>query len=191
MQNPQREIVQIAQLLTSSAESDAQQKAVLNYFTTNASLRDPLCVVESSPNSRDTILGVYQWYRILSPNTRSNIQSILYDRELDLIDLEIVQVFKARFSPFKPAESRFLIRLSMREDNGLHYIARQENFLQPDDVLNILIPPLAPLLRLGLNAAAIVYNMNARALQATGLWKPDPKFGTRVSGRSVQESKTN
>lgn len=48
----------------------------LRYFMDYASFNHPICCVPSYPNSRQEILGVFQWYRIISPYLTIKVNSV-------------------------------------------------------------------------------------------------------------------
>ena len=48
----------------------------LRYFMDYASFNHPICCVPSHPNSREEILGVFQWYRIISPYLTIKVNSV-------------------------------------------------------------------------------------------------------------------
>jgi len=53
------------------------------YFMDYASFNHPICCVPSHPNSREEILGIFQWYRILSPCLTTKVNSVgMYSRIL-------------------------------------------------------------------------------------------------------------
>ncbi|EIN06841.1 hypothetical protein PUNSTDRAFT_54206 [Punctularia strigosozonata HHB-11173 SS5] len=78
----------------------------------------------------------------------SDVRVLAYDASQDVLVIETVQVFHLFFSLLRPAPSRLVTTLTLRRENGLHYVALQEDFYHPDHFLNLLIPPLAPIIRL-------------------------------------------
>jgi hypothetical protein len=66
MEHPSEEIVSVVKLLTAARSPDIQKAAVERYFTSNAGFQHPLCAVESAPNSRQGILGIYQYVLLLT-----------------------------------------------------------------------------------------------------------------------------
>ncbi|KAJ7117884.1 hypothetical protein C8R43DRAFT_1036765 [Mycena crocata] len=170
MQHPSSEIGAVVSLLTAATAPEIQQSAFLKYVTSDAGFRHPICSVTPGPGSRDRLLGIYQWYRIMSPRIDVSLKSVVHDAENNIILLDAVQVFHIRCSPFAPAPSRLLIRLTLREENGLHYIAFQEDFYHPDDFMSLLVPPLAPVIRTGLSMAATASDIYAKVGQLLGFW---------------------
>jgi hypothetical protein len=76
MQNPQRDLpVVLTGLATSRSPADLRT-AVQKFYTHDASLHHPLGIVEHGPNSRQKILGVYEWHRIISPDTTSSVNAV-------------------------------------------------------------------------------------------------------------------
>ncbi|KAK7039451.1 protein argonaute 1B [Favolaschia claudopus] len=147
MQNPSSEIVAVVSLLTAAAVPEVQKAAFYKYMTPDAGFRHPICSVTPGAGSRDQMLGIFQWYRIMSPNIDIKVNSVVHDTANNVILLDVVQRFHIRLSPFKPAPSRLLVRLTLRLENGLYRIAMQEDFYHPDDFMSLLVPPLAPLVR--------------------------------------------
>ncbi|EGN97703.1 hypothetical protein SERLA73DRAFT_184511 [Serpula lacrymans var. lacrymans S7.3] len=169
MQNPKEDIVPVIRTLTSTVSAPSLAHTITTNFTPDASFRHPLCCVEVRPGSREDILGIYEWYRIMSPKTKSEVLSVIYDPDLNVLIIEVVQYFHLRFTPFEAAPSHLMIRLSLIEKEGKYYIAHQEDFFHPTDITNLVIPPLTPLIKFGLVTAAFVSNVNARIFQFLGL----------------------
>ncbi|KAJ7485143.1 hypothetical protein B0H11DRAFT_2018273 [Mycena galericulata] len=170
MENPASEVSAVVSLLAAAAAPDIQQAAFRRYLTSDAGFRHPLCNVAQGSGSRDRVLGIYQWYRILSPHIDITVKSVVYDKENNVILLDVVQLFHIRLSPFKPAPAKLLVRLTLREENGLHYIAFQEDFYHPDDFMSLILPPLAPVIRTGLSVTATASDIYAKIGQLLGFW---------------------
>ncbi|KAF9467618.1 hypothetical protein BDZ94DRAFT_1248556 [Collybia nuda] len=171
MENPLHEIKSVAALVTAAVSPDIQNAAIRKYFTEDAGLRHPLCSVSPGPLSREDVLGVYQWYRVLSPTVDIDITNISYDRKSHTVVLEVTQLFHIRFSPFAPVPSHFIIRLTLRKIDHLFYIAFQEDFYQPDEFLNLLFPPIVPVTRMLLSASGVASTLLAKSAQVLGFWR--------------------
>lgn len=79
MEDPAREIGRVIQSLTATPDPNIQKDAVerwvrvewqknialilyvLRFYASNVEFRHPLCTVPSGPNSRDSLLGIYQY----------------------------------------------------------------------------------------------------------------------------------
>ncbi|KAK7032415.1 hypothetical protein VNI00_013163 [Paramarasmius palmivorus] len=171
MQNPREELKSVVTLLTTAVSPDVQKATAERYLTPDVGFRHPICSVTPGPGSRDSLLGIYQWYRIMSPKIEARVESVMYDAENDVAFVEVRQKFHIRLSPFNPAWARLIVRLTLREVEGLHYIAFQEDFYHPDDFMSLLIPPIAPIIRLALKGATIGSNINASIGQFLGFWQ--------------------
>ncbi|KZT18341.1 hypothetical protein NEOLEDRAFT_1125491 [Neolentinus lepideus HHB14362 ss-1] len=173
MENPAEDIKQVIQLLCSSASPDIQKATVERYFCPDAEFRHPLCRVPSGYKSREEILGIYQWYRVISPKLSITTQSVMYDPAQARIIADSTQLFHIRWSIFSPAPARLLTHIQLREIDGRHYIALQEDWYHPDDFMNLLVPVLTPLIRVGLRIGSISSNVNATLFQVIlGWWRP-------------------
>ncbi|KAJ7086386.1 hypothetical protein B0H15DRAFT_886779 [Mycena belliarum] len=170
MQHPSSEVGAVVSLLTAAAAPEIQKAAFHRYLTADAGFRHPLCKVAPGPGSRERLLGIYQWYRILSPHIDISVKSVAHDTTANMLLLDVVQIFHIRLSPFKPAPSRLLVRLTLREENGLHYIAFQEDFYHPDDLMSLIVPPLAPVIRAGLALTGTASDVYAKIGQLLGFW---------------------
>ncbi|KAJ7301838.1 hypothetical protein B0H14DRAFT_2668025 [Mycena olivaceomarginata] len=170
MQNPVSEIGAVVSLLTAAAAPEIQKSAFLKYITPDAGFRHPICNVTPGPGSRERVLGIFQWYRIMSPHIDITVNSAVHNPSNNTLLLDVVQEFHIRLSPFKPAPSRLLVRLTLREENGLQYIAFQEDFYHPDDFISLVIPPLAPVIRAGLSLTSTVSEIYAKIGQLLGFW---------------------
>lgn len=61
----------------------------------------------ATANSRETLLRVYQWYRVLSPRLRVQVRKVVYDERRGEMYVEVVQRFHIRWNVLMPAaESR-------------------------------------------------------------------------------------
>ncbi|THH13713.1 hypothetical protein EW146_g6536 [Bondarzewia mesenterica] len=167
MQNPAREIEGVVKLLTTAASPDIQKSALQ---------RHPLVDVPSAPNSRETILGIYQWYRIMSPHLALTVNNVAYIPEQNKIFLDITQDFHVRFDPFPLQPARLLVHLTLREENNLFYVSSQEDFYHTDDLIAVAFPILTKPVKLLLRLSAVGCNILARSAQLLfGVWLPRSK----------------
>ena len=72
MDDPINEIRGIVLKLTTSNRTQ-QQETLETYFTRDASFKHPFCAVAGN---RDAVLGIFQWYRILSPKIEIEVNSV-------------------------------------------------------------------------------------------------------------------
>ncbi|KAF8953678.1 hypothetical protein BDZ97DRAFT_1929478 [Flammula alnicola] len=174
MQSPSQEIHAVIELVNSAVSPDIQKAAINRYFTSDAGFRNPWYAVKPGPLSRESILGIYQWYRTVSPRIDTDIRNVVYDRLHDTVYVELVQLYHIRFSPFKPAPCRIFSRLVLRHENGFHYIAMQEDFLHPDDIATSYLSYLGPLVRMWLSGSALISNLCTKGAQVLGIWRAAP-----------------
>ncbi|KAF8639064.1 hypothetical protein AX16_010370 [Volvariella volvacea WC 439] len=172
MQTPSEEIRHVVGLFTMAVSPDIQQAALERYLTPDVEFRHPICAVTKGPMSRETVIGIYQWYRIISPHIELQVKHVAPDGELILL-LEIVQTFHLRRSPFRPVPSRLLTRVQLRKEEGLYYIEKQEDFYHPDDFAALVFPPLIGLIRILLLLAGFATCLLAKLAQVLGYWMPD------------------
>ncbi|KAF4622633.1 hypothetical protein D9613_009275 [Agrocybe pediades] len=172
MEDPAREITSVVYQLTSTDSPDVQKSAVERYMTSDVGFQHPVCSVKPGPNSREAVLGIYQWYRVLSPHIEAKVESIVFDANLNLLYLEASQKFKLFFLPVKPVPARLIIRLTLRKKNGLYYISQQEDFYHPEDFAALLVPATAPFVRFGLTIGGVASNVLARTASIFGFWAP-------------------
>jgi hypothetical protein len=71
MQNPKEEICPLVTRLVSAPTPNVLRAEVERHFLPTAGFRHPLCLLDRGPRSRDALLGIYDWYRALSPGTTS------------------------------------------------------------------------------------------------------------------------
>ncbi|KAJ3822766.1 hypothetical protein F5878DRAFT_432578 [Lentinula raphanica] len=182
MQNPEQEIASVALLLTASDSPDIQKAAFLKYVAPDVGFKHPLCYVPPSRDSRATLLGIYQWYRVLSPKIIGRVHSVVYDEPNHTLLLDISQQFHIRISPLKPAWSRLLVRITIKEINELYYISFQEDFYHADDFARLLVPALAPAILLVQAGTSVASNVYASIAQMLGFWRPSHKAGVADAG---------
>ncbi|KAG6332718.1 hypothetical protein ID866_6372 [Astraeus odoratus] len=154
MENPEHDIPRVLELLTSSKTPTVLRKTIEKFYAPDASLRHPLSVIKHGPNSRDRLVGVYEWYRILSPDTVATINELVYDHEKNVMYIDISQTFKLRLVPFPVRPSRLITRLKFTKQDEHFYIKEQEDLFHPDDLMKYCFPPLAPLVTLLLQVIA-------------------------------------
>ncbi|KAF8152269.1 hypothetical protein B0H34DRAFT_810265 [Crassisporium funariophilum] len=171
MENPKQEIHSVIKLVSCSKSPDIQKAALKKYFTSEAGLRHPFFTVKPGPLSRESILGVFQWYRTLSPRLEVDTKSVVYDKPNDVLLVDVELLFGIRFSPFKPAPCRMLSRFVLKQELGLHYIAMEEDFFQPDDLVTLMFPPLVPAIRMMLSAGTVLSTLLAKSAQVLGIWR--------------------
>lgn len=72
MQDPKKEIAGIVRTLCTTRDADELEETVKKYYALDAKFSHPLC----RANSRNEILGLFQWYRLASPETEIKVSSI-------------------------------------------------------------------------------------------------------------------
>jgi len=98
---------------------------------------------------------------------------IAYDVEKSILFLDMSQVFYIRYSPFPPARTRLLTRLTLHKEGGRYYIASQEDFFHPDDLFATIVPPLFKPVNLILRIGGFACGLSARIAQAVfDVWRP-------------------
>ncbi|KAH9989289.1 hypothetical protein BJV77DRAFT_948673 [Russula vinacea] len=192
MENPQVDIERVVKILVKAASPDIQQAAIRKYFTSNAGFRHPMYSVMPAHNSREGIIAIYQWYRILSGNIelsvdnistltplspciapKANRASTAYDAEKSILFLDMTQEFHVRCSPFSPPRTRLLTRLTLHKEGGRYYISYQEDFFHPDEFIGLIVPPLSKPVGLLLRFGGFTCGLTARLAQAAfGIWSP-------------------
>lgn len=173
MENPENEIKNVVTMLTAAVNPDVQKATVEKYYASNAEFHHPLCVVGAGHNSRDSILGILQWYRVMSPHIKIDVRAVTYDSAKNELFLDVVQEFHIRWSPFRPAPARLMVHLKLRpsdDDPNLSVIYFHEDLYHPEDLLSLTVPPLVPLVRLVLSAGALASNINAKIFGYLGFW---------------------
>jgi hypothetical protein len=76
MQNPKQEIERVFSLLTMAHTATIQAEALGRFYTSDVGFKHPLCTIPSAPGSRKEILGIYQWYCIMSPTIQGDVKEI-------------------------------------------------------------------------------------------------------------------
>ncbi|KAI0804667.1 hypothetical protein BC629DRAFT_1488797 [Irpex lacteus] len=171
MQNPKEEIVEVVSAVTAAVNPEVQKAAVARYYAPDVSFKHPLCEVHPGPGSRDQLLGILQWYRVLSPTIKINTHQVTYDEEKAQVFIDVSQEFHVRWSPLRVAPARLLVHLTLRpsdDDPNLLVISRHEDFYHPEDFAALLVPPLIPLVRGLLRVGTLASNVNARVFSLLG-----------------------
>ncbi|KLO19137.1 hypothetical protein SCHPADRAFT_924757 [Schizopora paradoxa] len=142
MNHPEGEIGDVIRQLCKAKSSIEQQETIIRYFVPNAGFQHPLCTVKRGDNSRGLIIGIYRWYRNMSPNLEIVVESSKFDEQLNIIYVNAVQVFHVWISPLKPVPARLLVRIDLNRssEDGKYYIVQQTDYYQPEDILALTIP---------------------------------------------------
>ncbi|POS81259.1 hypothetical protein DHEL01_v200359 [Diaporthe helianthi] len=132
MENPEQEIIQVVRSLCQGTP-DEQRRTIDRYFTPDAEFVHPLCVAPRFTegdlvipglrhlSSRDALRGVFQWYRMLSPNIVIDIDAVLHDKDRDKMYLDMRQTFSIWFAPGYHARVRLVTVLDLVPcDLGAH-----------------------------------------------------------------------
>ncbi|KAF9524214.1 hypothetical protein CPB83DRAFT_910092 [Crepidotus variabilis] len=170
MNDPEKEISLIVRQLCATDSPDVQKATLEKYMTSDVGFRHPVCEVKPGPNSRDALLGIFQWYRVLSPQVDIEVESVVFDPSKEVLYLEIIQWFKLGLLPLKPAPARLLTRLQLRKQAGLYYIAEQQDFYHTDEFAALLLPISRPFVRICLLAATFASNILVRGANLLGFW---------------------
>ncbi|KAF5319473.1 hypothetical protein D9619_008752 [Psilocybe cf. subviscida] len=174
MQSPSQEIQSVMELIHSAITPDIQKAAINKFFTSDAALRTPWYSVRAGILSREDILGIYQWYRTVSPVIDVHVEDSVYDRLHNIVYADVTILYHFRMTPWAPAGCRVMSRFTLRQELGLHYIAMQEDFLHPEDAASVCIPYLASFVRMFLSARTLSVNLWARIAQVFGIWRAAP-----------------
>ncbi|TFK70991.1 hypothetical protein BDN72DRAFT_765690 [Pluteus cervinus] len=131
MENPSKEIADVVHQICTSLSPDVQKETIERCFTHDAAFDHPLVSVPGGPGSRERLLGVYQWYRVLSPNTKVEVKHTTWDEANKLLWLDVCQTFSPRISPLPGFPADMVVRLSMRKEGNLWCIEHQQDFFEP------------------------------------------------------------
>ncbi|KZT64513.1 hypothetical protein DAEQUDRAFT_814920 [Daedalea quercina L-15889] len=139
----------------------------------------------ATSSSRETVLRVYQWYRVLSPRLRVQVKKVVYDEPRKEAYAEVVQRFHIRWNVFMPAaESRLITHITLRElpyatpaGKPLYVIAAQEDFYHPEDLLSFGAPLLVPFLTAALLLSTWACVVGAWLGGLAGYWTVRPGEG--------------
>ncbi|EJU04617.1 hypothetical protein DACRYDRAFT_104501 [Dacryopinax primogenitus] len=176
MEDPAKELPEVVMLFTMASTPEVQQAAINKYFSKDASFNHPLCKIEHGTESREGILAVYQWYRILSPKISVHVDNCHWDPKSGKAFVAVTQTFHLWFSPWPGKPAKLLVRLTLQDQNGKYYIVRQEDFYEPEELGYIVFPPLGYVIELGKYAGAAASILGVWGVQtasAFGWWKPE------------------
>ncbi|KAF8131433.1 hypothetical protein EV363DRAFT_1416915 [Boletus edulis] len=155
MQDPKKDIPNIIHTLCTTRDAKELETTVEKYFAADAKFSHPMC----KANSRNEILGLFQWYRLASPETHQH--SELYDNELNVLVVEVEEKVNVWFNPLPSKAGRMVVRLQLRKMNGAFYIVAEEDLTHPMDQIGFLASPLVPLTALCLRLGCLLSNLRA------------------------------
>lgn len=182
MEHPVEEIPHLIRALT-TGDPEQQEDTLRKYFLPNASFTHPFCHVPSFSkgaiplagglDSLWMILGIYRWYRTLSPHIDITVDSVAFDENSGLLYVTLRQTFALWFVPLYKAPVKLVSVLQLTQKSPtspslapvqqnslsyaevskpndqvkhLYYIASQEDMYPVSDTLQFLCPGLGPLL---------------------------------------------
>jgi hypothetical protein len=175
MEHPVKEIGGVIKSLTEGSP-DVQESALRDYFLPNASFTHPFCHVPSISKGQvplagglesiQLILGIYRWYRTLSPHIDIQVDSAAFDQKSGLLYVSLRQTFALWFIPLYKAPVRLVSVLQLtqlspesssdedeapedskpRRQSAKYYIASQEDLYPVTDCIQFLCPGLGPFL---------------------------------------------
>ncbi|VUC21989.1 unnamed protein product [Clonostachys rosea] len=184
MEHPVKEIEGVITSLTKGSPPE-QEEALYSYFLSNASFSHPFCYVPplakgSVPfapaiDSAWLILGIYRWYRTLSPNIDITIDSAVFDQRSGNLYVSMRQTFAVWFIPFYKAQVKLVSVLHLTQrtswapeetvtrralaesrepaalagpgrERARYYISSQEDLYTINDCIRFLVPGVGPLL---------------------------------------------
>ncbi|KAF8556387.1 hypothetical protein OG21DRAFT_1409237 [Imleria badia] len=165
MQDPKKEISGVIRTLCTTRDANQLQATVEKYFAPDAKLLHPLC----KANSRNEILGAFQWYRLASPETQIKVLSVMYDNDLNVLVVEVQEKLNVWFVPLPNEGGRMVVRLQLKKINGLHYITLEEDLTHPMDQIGFLASPFLPLTAMCLRLGCLLSNLGACVFRTVGL----------------------
>jgi hypothetical protein len=110
----------------------------------------PFCRVKAGPNSREALLGIYQFYKQISPKIQLTVKSAgvlavalrseaadrvaaVFDEATAKLYVDVHQLFALWFAPWHRASVDLTVKLALRkEDDERWYIAKQSDFYEPE-----------------------------------------------------------
>jgi len=186
MENPQEDIATIVKLMTVAETPEIQRATIEKYFAPDAGFNHPLCQVKRGHNSRNKILGIYQWYRNMSPKLELEVEDVAYNQISQKLYLNVSQKFHIFASPFCAVPARLLVQLTLVKDesSGLHLIVQQDDFYQFEEIANLVIPPLAGVIIRAKQLGSYFSNLNTFVFQLFGFWRPIHTAGMEKSKTS-------
>ncbi|KAG6917406.1 hypothetical protein DXG01_002675 [Tephrocybe rancida] len=171
MQNPKHDIEAVLMRVLSTQSPDEQKKAIKRYFTENVAFRYPLYNVAAGQQSREDVLGIHQWLRVVSPTTGFEATNIVFDEESSALYVEGTIFFQMRYSPFVSQPSKVLILMKLKKNDQDYLISSQEYFYHADQLSKQLFPPLAPVIKLTVSTLTYASAIGAKLAQVIGIWR--------------------
>ncbi|KAG8213951.1 hypothetical protein J3R82DRAFT_10697 [Butyriboletus roseoflavus] len=186
MQDPKKDIIKVIQTLCTTRDADELEETVMKYFVPDAKFSHPLC----KANSRNEILGLFQWYRLASPNTQIHVPSVMYDAELNVLVVDVREKLDVWFIPLPSKEGR---RddcpaavgedewISLYSVGGRPYtsygrtllsnraVSVDDNAVSLQDQIGFLASPLLPLAAIYLRLGCLLSNLGACVFRTVGL----------------------
>jgi len=149
MEHPVKEIPSVITSLCTGSPKE-QKETLETYFSEDAAFTHPLCRVPSFParqipffgtvTSRWIVLMIYQWYKILSPEIKLDVKSVVFDQKTDTLYVSIFQIFSLWFVPFYDSRVDLVTVLKLSNINGRYIIKSQEDFYQTNQVVKFFWP---------------------------------------------------
>ncbi|KAG6836601.1 hypothetical protein H0H93_006237 [Arthromyces matolae] len=126
---------------------------------------------------------------MVSPSNKFKATTTIFDESAETIIVEGDLTLHMRYSFVKPQPAKVLIKFKLDNHSGTHRICSQEYYYHPDQFANMIFPPIAPLVTLGLSVSAYVSAFSAKFAQVFGIWRVSDTGKTRANGGHKAGSK--
>ncbi|QIW94638.1 hypothetical protein AMS68_000156 [Peltaster fructicola] len=141
MEDPLQDISAIVHKLCQGSPNE-QKEALETYFTEDAAFYHPFCRVDSFPGSRGRLLGIFRWYKILSPKIELDIQSVAYDEIKQILYVTIHQVFSIwALLGLHRSNVVLTTKLQLKKRKNKYYIQSQNDLYQTDQFMKFCTIP--------------------------------------------------
>lgn len=126
MNNPELELKPIIYALTENNDAKKQKATVDKYFSSDCSFVHPLCTLDSGPNSREQLKGIYAVYKYFTRDIHIDIQKITIDSNCTRAVVELEESLSASFLPLLRVKNLKIVTiLDFERVDNKFYIKRQ------------------------------------------------------------------
>ncbi|CAG8636317.1 15295_t:CDS:2 [Funneliformis mosseae] len=147
MNNPLDEISNVLYNIFTNPDKSALEKEVKRTFTHNSEFKHFLATVPAGIGSREKIISHYKFFRGFYRSNTLDIHEKWFNEPSGRMVLDVTEYIQFIYSPWRQTPLRLYIIFNLQKnEGGKYFINRHEDLCQPEDLLGVYIPYVAPTL---------------------------------------------
>ncbi|RGB26366.1 hypothetical protein C1646_770513 [Rhizophagus diaphanus] len=171
MDNPVKEIPIVVNNIFANPDKSLLEKEVKRSYIPNFEFHHFLVDVSPRPGSRERVIRLFKFFRGCFWNNRLQINEISYNEESGKMFLDVTQHLQPLLYPWLVVPVRVVVEYYFRRnDAGKYFICRQDDFIEPEELMGVIVPYLGPMaVRAAKTVAASFSEFVVSIFELTGL----------------------